>query len=366
MTKLVIDARMIRHSGIGTYLQSLLPFIVDNYQLTLLGDMDVLKGFSWFSKVNVIPFTVSILSIQEQFYLPRLIPACDVFWSPQYNIPLLPIRAKKRLVTIHDVYHLAYFSFLTFQQKIYAYSMLNMAVKLSDSIVTVSDFSRREIELYTRPKAGSVKVIYNGVDASWFSSTLPHEAQIVIRAKYALPARYLLYVGNVKPHKNLKRLITALRNIDKDYKLVIVGKREGFVTGDHELNAMLNHDLELKGRVLFTGHVEATELASIYQMACLLVFPSLYEGFGLPPLEAMAAGCPTVVSSAASLVEVCGDASVYCDPLDVNSITFAIQRVLDDSGYAEQLIKKGFSQVEKYKWIQSADQHKKLISLLHD
>jgi hypothetical protein len=106
---LCVDARMINSSGIGTYLQNVLPYLTDNFDINLIGNKDELSGFEWTNRCKIIPFDAKIFSVSEQFYLPLIIPKCDFFWSPHYNVPFLPIRAKKRLVTLHDAF---YFEFL--------------------------------------------------------------------------------------------------------------------------------------------------------------------------------------------------------------------------------------------------------------
>jgi glycosyltransferase involved in cell wall biosynthesis len=290
--------------------------------------------------------------------------SCDIFWSPHYNIPLAPIRAKKRLLTIHDVFHLAFIDQLSFKQKIYARSVLNSAVKISDLIVTVSNFSKSEIVKYTKTGRGKITVIHNGIDTEKFRE-LDDAALIPVKKKYDMPEKFILFVGNVKPHKNLKRLLGAYEILIKkgitDYDLVIVGKKEGFITGDSEVFSILNNNSILREKVLFAGYIDNSDLPAVYNLASLLVFPSLYEGFGLPPLEAMACGCPTVVSNAASLPEVCGDAAYYIDPYDIENMAEGMDRVLNDDTLRQDLIKKGFEREGLFSWGESSMEHLKIF-----
>lgn len=360
--KICIDCRFINASGIGIYLQNLIPYLLEIYEILLIGSNKELTRLKWTKDCKIIHLDNHIYSMKEQFELPLKVPDSDLFWSPHYNIPLLPIRAKKRLVTIHDVFHLAFLDQLSFKQKVYAKLMINLAVRLSDKIVTVSNFSKSEIIKFTNISENKIEVIYNGINKNSFK--IIHDNSLVegVRTKYDLPKRFILYVGNVKPHKNLIRLLKAfkinlIQNGIKDYNLVIVGKKEGFITGDKGLFKMLEDNTNLKRKVLFTGYVENEDLPVIYNLASLFVFPSFYEGFGLPPLEAMACGCPVVVSNAASLPEVCGDAAYYIDPHDVESIAKGMCEVLTDDDLMRILIRKGLERVNIFSWERSAREH---------
>ena len=153
----------------------------------------------------------------------------------------------------------------------------------------------------------------------------------------------------------------ALKHIN-NLNLVIVGKKEGFITGDNEITYLIQNSSFLQNRVYFTGYVADEEIPVIYNLASLFVFPSLYEGFGFPPLEAMATGTPVVASNAASIPEVCGDAALYFDPLDMEDIAVKILKVIQNDDMKKTLIRKGFNQVKKYSWEKSAN---KLINVIN-
>ncbi len=362
MKRLAIDLRMYRASGIGTFLQNLVPLMVvsgRDIDFTLIVDGD-LRDRSLLDSGNVVTRCCGspVYSVSEQFGIPGKVPRCDIFWSPHYNIPLLPVRARKRVVTIHDVFHLAFSDRLSLPQRFYAALMINSAVRLSDKVITVSEFSKSEIVRFTGVREDRIEVVYNGIDRNSFRVIRDSSPIKAVGAKYGLPERFVLYVGNVKPHKNLVRLLRAFERLTRygveDHGLVVVGKKEGFITGDEEIFRMLKCNADLEKRVLFTGYVENEELPLLYNSASLFVFPSLYEGFGLPPLEAMACGCPTVVSSAASLPEVCGDAAYYVDPHDVDSIADGMRRVLTDDDLRRRLVAKGHERVARFSWESAA------------
>jgi glycosyltransferase involved in cell wall biosynthesis len=357
MPSLAIDARMINSSGIGVYLRNIIPFLSQEYNLVLMGDEKELTTLKALPNVRISQALAPIYSVKEQLEIKKKLPPCDLFWSPHYNVPLLPIRARKRVVTIHDVYHLAYQHTLTLPQKLYANFLIRAATKLSDKIITVSDFSKNEIIKYSKVAADAIVTIHNGVDAERFSSIKSNSPKL----SQPDAEKYILFVGNVKPHKNLFTLLKAFSHLLDEgmssFNLVIAGKKEGFITADTQVAKMIDASPMLKKRITFTGFVTDKDLPQLYQNASALVFPSVYEGFGLPPLEAMASGCPVVASSAGSIPEVCGDATVYFDPLDYLSLANKLRQVLGSEELRLELIDKGYNKVKQFTWEKTAQKH---------
>ena len=356
---LTIDARMIHHSGIGVYLKNIIHEISSNCNITLLGDPSILQELG--GNISIVPFKANIYSIAEQIGYTKVIPKSDIFWSPHYNVPLLNIKSKKRIATIHDTYHLAYYNTLNIKQKLYASVVMKNAVKASDAVVTVSDFSKREIIKYTGCEASKLHTIHNGVKQNPTLKSLTE-----LKNKYKLPNHYILYVGNVKPHKNLKTLLRAYLLLHEEhrrqFKIVIVGKKDGFIIEDTELMNWIADDTHLSTNIIFTGYVADEDMDTIYANASAFVFPSLYEGFGLPPLEAMLNRCATVVSQIDSLTEVCGDAALYFPPMDENFLARQLTAVLTNQNLKKHLIYKGAGRIELFNWKQSADQHLKVFN----
>lgn len=362
---LVIDSRAIKSSGIGVYLQELLPYILrtESFHVSLLGKRqtieEVYRGDE-LKKATIIECTAGIYSLREQAELPLKVPPCDVFWSPHYNIPLLPIRAKHRAVTIHDVYHLAYMNTLKLVEKMYAGVVLPLAAVLSEKVITVSSFSKSEIIKYTGIRPEKIEVIHNGSD--YLNIKDAKEIDTL-----NLSGRYLLYVGNVKPHKNIIGLINAFAIFHKsfpDVKLVIVGKKDNFIHGIQNLEVFIKN-LGVDRHIVFTGFVESEALYSLYKNSHVFVFPSFYEGFGLPPVEAMASGIPVVASRSASIPEVCGDAAMYVDPNDPQDIAQGIIKVFRDDSLRNELIDKGYARAKCFPWQASAEKHVKLFEGLY-
>lgn len=357
MTVISIDIRMIHASGIGTYIGNLVPRVIEKFpeiHFHLLGNSSELKNFSWANSRNVtiIECNSRIYSLKEQVELIRKIPkdSC-LFWSPHYNIPLL--YSGKLLVTVHDVFHLAMPQYVGgLHKRLYAKAMFGVLRRKASAIVCVSHFTAQELQKFTGTNSDKIFEVHNGVNAGGI---------IIESLTKPLNRSYLLYVGNVKPHKNLMGLLNAFELIMNKipHDLVVVGKKDGFITGDREV---MNKASRLVDRVHFTGVVTENVLQQYYAHAEALVFPSFYEGFGLPPLEAMALGCPVIVSDAASLPEVCGDAALYCDPYNSVDIAEKILCLISDPGLQTELRRKGIEQIRQYSWEKCIVKTCKIIS----
>jgi glycosyltransferase involved in cell wall biosynthesis len=354
--KLVIDIRLINASGIGTYLKNILPGILHTFdQVVVLGNRQEINKFHWSKKVKIIEFNAKIYSLNEQILYPIVVPKCDVFWAPHFNLPLLPIRAKKVVATIHDVNHLAGVSPISMVKKKYANLLFQNAVNKANLIFTVSEFSKRELLKYTKVNHEKIKVVYCGVDQSFFQNQKNDRG-------LKLPENYILYVGNVKPHKNLIILLKAYCLLSNElrakYQLVIIGKKEGFITQDKQIDDYIKSN-NLENQITFTGYVDDLDLPKIYQEAALFVFPSLYEGFGLPILEALAARTLVISSNAGSLPEIGGEAIVYFDPINHTELAHKMTENLENEIDKLFLNAQREIQLEKFTWEKAIENHKR-------
>ena len=334
--RICIDTRMKDHGGIGTVIKQLVPSLRSSFDCTLINP------------------PVPIYSIREQWILPREIPKCDLFWSPHYNIPLLPIRAKKRIVTIHDACHLAMGASLSWQERLYAKNMLKWAASRSDAIVTDSIFSQNELSRYLSLPLSRFRIIYPGVDIEKFEAKGPHQK---IKEKYALPDQFFIYIGNVKPHKNLKLILNCYDQFSPAIPIVIIGKVKGLLNSDPLIKTTTNP------KIHFLEQVPDEEIPSFYQMATALIFPSYYEGFGLPPLEAMAAGCPAIVSNRASMPEVCANAACFIDPDQPSDLLRAMKQVIEER---DEFVQKGRKRARQFKWESTAEKYIELFRECHE
>lgn len=352
--KLVIDLRLINASGIGTYLKNVLPGILPFFDaVTVLGNSSEIQSFEWSKNVEILAFNAGIYSLKEQIQYPFKIPKCDILWCPHFNVPLLPVKAAKIVVTIHDVYHLTAKASISKAHKKYAQLLVNNAVKKAEVIFTVSEFSKSEILKHTNANAKKIEVVYGGVNKSTFQNQ-------DFKSDLSLPKNYILYVGNIKPHKNLITLLKAYCSFSDAFKaehpLVFIGKKDGFITKDDLINDFIKNN-SLEDYITFTGYVKDNEIPKIYQDSNLFVFPSLYEGFGLPILEALAAGTKVICSNAASLPEIGGDAVLYFDPKNAEELAEKIKTNIDDTTKDSFLLTQSEKQLEKFTWKKSIENH---------
>lgn len=367
MKTVCVDARLFRISGIGTYLKNLLGVLQEApLRWLVLVHKEQLASFPWKDGLEPIVVDSPVYSVREQVELFFKIPKVDLFWSPHYNIPLFPIRAKKRLVTIHDVLHLAFAHLLRPLEKAYAKILLESAVRLSDRIITGSQFSKGEIEAYTSAKAEKLEVVPSGVDWAIFNSSMKGSD---VLEKYQIKTPFLLFVGYLKKHKNVDGLVEAFdllhRGGWKDLSLVVVGPQQGVVRRENRLMEKIYQEFpHLRECLRFVGDVPDLDLPHFYRAAEVFVFPSLYEGFGFPPLEAMACGCPTVVSDRGAMMEVCGEGAAYVDPLDPSQMAEVLEEVLKNSEMRGQLVQRGLARSSEFSWKKCAERHFEIIERL--
>jgi glycosyltransferase involved in cell wall biosynthesis len=345
----VVDARMVSDGGIGTYLQALVPRIAalhTDWRFCALGDVRAMRSLGWGALANVTlgSCRAPIFSVREQLEVPWSYGSADLFWAPNYNVSAfvrLPLVA-----TIHDVNHLALPDLLGgIVRQTYARRMISSTFRRARRILFVSEFTRRETQRLLGHPCTHATVVHSGVDAAWSDPKLA-------ASERPLQEPYFLYVGNIKRHKNVPGLLRAFNEVASvlPHRLVLIGRTEG-LRADSEVSAMLP---ELNGRALMLGEVPADTLRRYVAHADALVTASLYEGFGLPALEAMAAGCPCVVSNAGSLPEICGDAALYCDPHDERSISAALRRVSETPQLRIDLVARGRARAAQFSWDRSA------------
>ena len=256
-------------------------------------------------------------------------------------------------MTIHDCIHLMFPQYLP-GRLAHAYARMSMwsAVRKSDRILTVSEASKRDILKFFDIPPEKVAVIYNAIDER-FLMPPDEERTDAIRQRYQLDHPFLLYIGNIKPHKNLERLIEAFGRVRanglSELRLIIIGDE---ISKYPPLRQAV-HRHRLNKFVRFLGFQPYETLAVFYRLARAFVFPSIYEGFGLPPLEAMACGAPVVTSNVSSLPEIAGGAAILVDPYDPDSIADGIARAVTDEALRAQLVARGLARARDFSWEQS-------------
>lgn len=271
----------------------------------------------------------------------------------------LPLYKKfKTVVTVHDLTPIVFPN--AFPKGIKGeikWQMQKYALRKADAILTDSECSKKDIIKLTRVKEHRVKVVYLAAGEQFERLKIDDLRFKNIREKYNLPEKFILYVGDVTWNKNLPRLIDAVKSLK--IPLVMIGK--GLVSEDYDKNNIWNADLNrinelAKGdeNIIRLGFIPAEDLTAVYNLATVFVLPSLYEGFGLPVLEAMACGCPVVTSKEGSIPEVARDAAFYVDAYDVDSIATGIKEVFENENLQKQLREKGLENARKFSWKKTA------------
>jgi len=359
MSTIAIDARKWRDYGIGTYVRNLVRHLArldrdsTYYLLCKRADAATLRDLA----ANFVPVVEESegYSFGEHLSIPRKLGklGAELYHSPHYVLPLLC--RTPAVVTIHDCIHLLFPQYLPNRAYVtYARKMMASAIRRSALVFTVSEASRADI-LRFHPDADPERIVVvpNAIDETLLAE--PNEQELDhVRERYQIRGRFVLYAGNIKPHKNLDRLIAAFgvlkqRSGHDDVKLLLIGDEVGRYPS-------LRRAVEKAGvrqDVRFFGFVPDRTLAALYRLASVFAFPSLYEGFGLPPLEAMACGTPVVTSRISSLPEVVGDAALLVDPYSAEDIALGLERVLGDDEFRADLVRRGHAQVSHFSWQRS-------------
>lgn len=281
----------------------------------------------------------------------------DLYFQPNF-IPREQIKAKHIVTTIHDFAFLLHRDFHPKERLDYFDKNFFSSVSRSSHIITVSNFIKEEIKLHTNFKDEQISVIYNGIDHNNFKIYDYTELEAV-KNKFKLYKKFILFVGSIEPRKNLLNLLEAYsqmsKNLKNEFDLVIIGAKGWENSQIHDkINA-------LKENVKFLGFVNDIELAKIYNQASLFVYPSFYEGFGIPPIEAMACGAPCLVSNASCIPEICGNFAEYLDPNNINDIKDNIESLLKDEEKREQMSQNGLLHAKTFSWKKSAKEHLKVF-----
>lgn len=352
-----IDARKLDDFGIGTHIRNLLKH---------LAKKDVQNTYLLFCPSRHEPFALpgqnfsKIVEDADKYSIKELIRLplqmryhkLDLFHAPHYVLP--PLRPCKAVVTIHDLIHLRFPQYLPSSGAYYyAKLMMFLATRSAEKIITVSQSSKQDIIEILKVPTDKVEVIYNGLGAGF----KPVEKTMKTRqflSGFGITGNYLLYVGSFMAHKNLRVLMNAyelLRNQQGfHHQLVLIGDRG---KSKSELERLIK-TRQWEDQVILTGFIHPEWLPVFYSSADVFVFPSLYEGFGLPPLEAMACGAPVITSNRSSLPEIVGNAGILVNPESPKEIAQAVWKVLSDKNLRDQLIKKGLEQVQQFSWEEAA------------
>lgn len=355
-----VSAAVHRRAGLGRYAESLMRTLVEQSpdRWGLFYNLD--KGCHPLAGLERLPArTVSAgykpwrMAVYVGQLLgigfDRLLPDAQLFHATEHLLP--PFRRIPTVLTVHDlIYHL-----FPEHHKPLNYHYLKRSMPLycrrAGAIIAISQSTRRDLIAHYGVEPDKITVVYEA--AAPHFCPVPREQLAQVRAKYGLPERFLLHVGTLEPRKNLVRLletIHALRKENADVKLVLVGAKgwlyEGFFRRLDELS--------LGDAVKLLGYVPDEDLPAVYGAATACVLPSVYEGFGLPVLEAMACGTPVACSRTASLPELGGDAARYFDPLNAEDIASTLRGLWSDEGLRQEMSRRGQAQAARFSWARAA------------
>lgn len=359
--KIVLDFRMFSPAfGLGRYNQQLLQhlFLVDQQNDYVVLMREEPEGISWPHNFHLKIVNIPWYGLAEQIFLPFIIYGLrpDLVHFPHFNVPFF--YRGKYIITIHDLIMSRFPSIkastlgrLAFRTKHKAYDLIiRNAIKKADKIIAVSNFTKQDIVEYFKLKdeqAEKIKVVYEGV------SLLPQPDTLLKKNT----EHFFLYVGAAYPHKNLEFLIEAFSHFHQlypEYKLILIGKRNYFY---NRLEKFANEKYAtIKDKVIFKGFVPDAELGGYYKNAMAYIFPSLYEGFGLPPLESMQYGTPVLSSRSSCLPEVLGQTVLYFDPKRIDDLVNKMEIIIRNEELKNKLVQSGYELIKKYDWKKMAEQ----------
>lgn len=347
-------------SGVENYIVNLLErlLVLDRKNHYTLFYNSWRTGLGWdFSYINAktkrtkIPNKLLNLAFKANAVsLERLIGPFDCLFLPnlnQYHIG----KNTKLILTVHDLSPVVAPENYDFKRRLW-HTFLNygQAFGRADLIFTVSDYTRNDLLRLYGIDGAKVKTVYPGIDHKTFNPDISQDDLRYARNRYGLPGEYLLFLNTIEPRKNLVNVVKAFETINHPASLVIAG-RKGWKYRDIFRQIRKSRKAD---KIKYLGYVKEHDKPAIIRMAKILVYPSVYEGFGFQPLEAMACGTPTAVAQVTALPEVVKDASLLVNPYDINSISEALNSLLADSNLSEMLVKKGLERSKAFSWDASA------------
>jgi len=340
-------------TGVGTYTFNLINeltrqiphenlFLIDYCQQRQYSELNYIFIAPW---VKHLPKKSYIWHLYSQLELKYNHFDIDIIHSPENDTLPIKLENQKKIITVHDIRQQIYPEMN--RGTIQSHLLLPNNLKTSDKIITVSNSTKNDLIKHLNVPSEKISVIYEAADPIY----CPLSLEVVDRFKHnnEITGPYIMYVGNFAKHKNIVTLLNAFYNLKKrniPHKLVLIGMKRWEYT--KLMNIIQAYNLE--STVILPGYIAKSEMPILYSGADLFVYPSLYEGFGLPPLEAMACGCPVITSNTSSLPEVVGDAGIMVDPLNVQELANRMYDVLTDDGLQQEMRRKGLDRAKLFSW----------------
>ncbi len=383
MTKVGIDIRCLsdgKKTGVGEYALSLLPSIFENnknieFVLFFNSFKKSEVDFSWINKfpnvkVKIFRFPNKILNFSLWYFsypkIDKLLGGVDIFFMP--NITFVSLQSKvKLLLTVHDLSFERYPEFFSKKRRLWHWFINPKKIaKRANKIIAVSDSTRKDLISLYGIKEEKITVILNAISDKFRIFDRNDPNLIRVKEKYSLPYKFIFFLGTFEPRKNIRSLIMAFdhfRTLSKqkdnkefsNYKLVLAGKR-GWLFQEI-LDEIEKADF--REEIICLDFIDEEDKSLVYNLASVFVYPSFFEGFGFPPLEAMACGVPVIISNTSSLPEVVGESAVMINPDKPDEIRIALEQILGNSDFRKKIIMKGKKQAEKFSWRKNAESVKK-------
>jgi len=373
-----IDIRVLTrgtHSGVEEYTANLLSSMINlaphiRFKLFLNSFSRVDLNDDWIKSPNV---SVHKFNIPNKILFPslwalgspkidRLIGGADVFFSPHFFVAPVS-KSCRRVITFHDLSFIRYPEFFSFKQRIWHYLQKpHKQAQKADSIIAVSNSTKADLVDLFGVKPDKVNVVYSGIDSRFFNFNDGEQEKT--KQKYNLPDNYILFLGTFEPRKNLIGIIKAFEilcrnNKFKDYYLILVGNK-GWLS--EEVFRALDYS-RLKQKIIYLGPIANSDRPAIYRNSKLFVYPSFFEGFGFPPVEAMASGIPVITSHTSSLPEVVGESALMIDPYNTEEIADAMAMILSDNKIYRNYVEKGKKRASQFSWQKTAQETLRALTL---
>jgi glycosyltransferase involved in cell wall biosynthesis len=368
-----INAQIVSqaNAGVATYAQNIVRHLAQlksDHEFYVFGNREFLSSVN-LPAARFLPTSAIVKAnwqriLWEQFVLPFKSQRhhVEVMYYPDHTSALLKKNCPT-IITIHDLAFLAHPETFAKKNRLYKSLAVARSARQADRIIVVSHATKQECLRWLEAPEAKLRVIHNGID-SCFKRIDDKDKLEQTRKKLDLPRQFILFVGTLEPRKNLVKLIAAYADLRRqrkiEHELIVVGAKGWLFS---EIFATVDK-LSLKEHVRFLGYVTEDDLVALYNLARVLVYPSLYEGFGFPPLEAMACGCPVVTSNQSSLPEITGEAARLVDSNDATAIADGIFHVLDDANFRQGLIARGLERVKLFTWEKTARQILQVIDEL--
>lgn len=357
--RIAIDATLLRkeNTGTGFYIINLINGLLklndDNNQYYIFIDEDLAAQYFDFNRNKNFyildkKFKNRIQRVLWQFFfLPFELRKknIEVLHSPNYITPLIKL-GFKIIVTVHDLTFFIFPEKFTIIKRLFFKFFVPWFIKKADKIIAVSNNTKKDILRYFKIREEKIAVTFESIPEYYRRDILPGNEML---EKYGISRKYFLFVGMIEPRKNILTILKAYKKIENDLEadLVIVGKKGWYFKEIEEYFESLKKE-GLKNNIIFTGYVSEPELKYFYKNALIFIYPSIYEGFGLPPLQSMACGVPVITSNTSSLPEVVGDAAIKVDPSDIDGLAETIKKLYFDPSKRNEMVEKGILQAKKF------------------